>query len=47
MKRNKLPPTISLQFLMNECKKQEQKEKQIRYINSDSDEILQTKPKDI
>ena len=47
MKRNKLPPTISLQYLMNECKKQEQKERNIRYINSGSVEILQIKPKDI
>ena len=47
MKRNKLPPTISLQYLMNECKKQEQKEKKLTYINSGSDEILQIKPKDI
>ena len=38
MKRNKLPPTISLEFLLNECKKQEQKEKKIKYIDSGSDE---------
>ena len=47
MKRNKLPPTISLQYLINECKKQEQKDRKIKYINSDSDEILQLGQKDI
>jgi len=47
MKRNKLPPTISLQYLLNECKKQEQKEKTIKYIDDGSDEILQIAQKDI
>ncbi len=44
MKRNKLPPTISLQYLLNECKKQEQKdrrEKIIAYVDDASSEILQ------
>jgi len=47
MKRNKLPPTISLQYLLNECKKQEQKDKKIKYIDGGSDEILQITQKDI
>jgi hypothetical protein len=46
MKRNKLPPTISLQYLMNECKKQEQRDRKIKYINSGSDEKLQIGQKD-
>jgi hypothetical protein len=45
MKRNKLPPTISLEFLLNEGKKQE--EKKIKYIDSGSDEIPQIAQKDI
>ena len=45
MKRNKLPPTISLEFLLNEVK--EQKEKKIKYIDSGSDEIPQIAQKDI
>ena len=32
MKRNKLPPTISLQYLLNECKKQEQKDKKLSIL---------------
>ena len=47
MKRNKLPPTISLQYLINECKKQEQKDRKIKCFNSGSDEILQLGQKDI
>jgi hypothetical protein len=46
MKRNKLPPTISLEFLLNECKKQEEKDKKIKYIDGGSDEILQIGLKD-
>ena len=46
MKRNKLPPTISLQYLLNECKKQEQKDRKNKYIGGDSDEILQLGQKD-
>ena len=45
MKRNKLPPTISLEFLLNEVK--EQNEKKIKYIDGNSDEILQIAQKDI
>ena len=45
MKRNKLPPTISLEFLLNEVK--EQKGKKIKYIDSGSDEIPQIAQKDI
>ena len=35
MKRNKLPLAISLEYLLNEVRKQEQKEKekQINYVN--------------
>ena len=47
MKRNKLPQTISLQYLLRECKKQEQKEKKIKYIDGGSDELLQIGQKDI
>ena len=47
MKRNKLPPTISLQYLLNECKKQEQKDRKNKYIGGDSDEILQIAQKNI
>lgn len=46
MKRNKLPPTISLQYLLNEIKKQEQKDKKILYVSSDTDNVLQIKNKD-
>ncbi len=47
MKRNKLPPTISLQYLINEVKKQEHRDIKIKCFNSDSDEILQLGQKDI
>ena len=43
MKRNKLPSSISLQYLINEVKKQEQKENNNKITNIDGDtrEILQ------
>ena len=49
MKRSKLPSNISLQYLINEVKKQEQKEKnkKIAYIDGNSSEILQLGQKDI
>ena len=50
MKRSKLPSNISLQYLINEVKKQEQKEnkgKRIAYIDGDTNEILQLGGKDI
>ena len=49
MKRNKLPSSISLQYLINEVKKQEQKEnnKKIAHIDGDTREILQLGEKDI
>ena len=47
MKRNKLPPTISLPYLMNECKKQEQKEKIIVYVDELTSKYLQIGQKDI
>ena len=49
MKRSKLPSNISLQYLINEVKKQEQKEnnKKIAHIDGDSSEILQLGQKDI
>ncbi len=49
MKRDELPPTISLQYLLNECKKQEQKdrrEKIIAYFDDATSEILQIGLKD-
>ena len=46
MKRNKLPSSISLQYLINEVKKQEQKDKKIMYVSSDTDNVLQIKNKD-
>jgi len=46
MKRNKLPSNISLQYLINEVKKQEQKDKKIMYVSSDTDNVLQIKNKD-
>ena len=49
MKRSKLPSNISLQYLINEVKKQEQKEnnKKIAQIDGDTREILQLGEKDI
>ena len=50
MKRNKLPPTISLQYLLNECKKQEQKdrkEKIIVYVDELTSNFIQLEQKDI
>ena len=49
MKRSKLPSNISLQYLINEVKKQEEKEnnKKIAHIDGDSREILQLGEKDI
>ena len=49
MKRSKLPSNISLQYLINEVKKQEQKENnnKIAYIDGDTREILQLGGKDI
>ena len=45
MKRNKLPPTVSLQYY--EVKKQEQKEKKIKYMNGNTNEVLQIKNLDV
>ena len=47
MKKNKIPPKISLEYLQNEVKKQEQREKKIMYISSDINIVLQIKNKDI
>ena len=47
MKRNKLPSNISLQYLINEVKKQEQKERNIKYLNCVTNTPLQTVNKDI
>jgi hypothetical protein len=47
MKRNKLPPTISLEFLLNECKKQEQREKKIEYRTCVTETLLEIVNKDI
>ncbi len=47
MKKSKIPPKISLEYLLNEVKKQEQREKKILYISSDTDIVLQIKNKDI
>ena len=46
MKRNKLPSNISLQYLINEVKKQEQKDKNIKYLNCVTNTPLQTVNKD-
>ena len=35
MKKNKLPPSITLQYLINEVKKQERKDKIIGYVYND------------
>ena len=47
MKKSKIPPKISLEYLLNEVKKQEQREKKILYISSDTHIVLQIKNKDI
>lgn len=47
MKKSKIPPKISLEYLLNEVKKQEQREKKILYISSDTEIVLQIKNKDI
>jgi len=47
MKRNKLPSNISLQYLINEVKKQEEKERNIQYLNCVTNTPLQTVNKDI
>ena len=49
MKRSKLPSNIFLQYLINEVKKQEQKENnnKIAHIDGDTREILQLGQKDI
>jgi len=43
MKRSKLPSNISLQYLINDVKKQEQKDNnnKITHIDGDTREILQ------
>ncbi len=49
MKRNKLPPTISLEYLLKEVNKQEQRdrrEKVIVYVDDATSEILQIGLKD-
>ena len=47
MKRNKVPPTVSLQYFIYEVKKQEQKEKKIKYMNGNTNEVLQIKNLDV
>ncbi len=47
MKRTKLPSSVSLQYLLNEVKKQEQREKKIEYHSCVTYTLLETVNKDV
>ncbi len=47
MKKSKIPPKISLEYLLNEVKKQEQREKKILYRTCVTKTLLETVNKDV